>query len=150
MTNANYRPYYRPLRSMPSAIGQQDQANHLSDIFAFQSSQAFQDAKAKQAASLPEKVTQEGVYHGHNGVYYRVKATLAGKLWPHVITKTETGVEFTFSRDGFNHIEPKDRLTVEEVNALGLLFGRCVLCGKELTVKKSVLQGLGPICAKKY
>jgi hypothetical protein len=40
-------------------------------------------------------------------------------------------------------------MTVEEAKAFGLLYGRCIVCGRTLTDEKSIADGIGPICAAK-
>jgi uncharacterized protein DUF6011 len=40
-------------------------------------------------------------------------------------------------------------LTVEEAARLGHAHGVCMICGRELTVPKSVEDGIGPVCIKK-
>lgn len=40
-------------------------------------------------------------------------------------------------------------LTVEEAMRLGHAHGVCMICGRELTVPKSVEDGIGPVCIKK-
>lgn len=41
------------------------------------------------------------------------------------------------------------RLTVAEAARLGHAHGVCMICGRELTVVKSVEDGIGPVCIKK-
>ena len=93
-----------------------------------------------------------GIYLGSNGVHYAFRKTREGKVWPHIMTKGVEGEKATFAFDatGFKVCKAENRLTVEECEALSLYLGYCVMCGKELTVKKSVAMGMGPVCRKKY
>lgn len=45
--------------------------------------------------------------------------------------------------------EGLEPLTIEAACALGHLHGACMICGRELTVAKSVAAGIGPVCIKK-
>lgn len=105
-------------------------------------------------APKPKRTTmQTGIYKGKNGVYYAFRASRgSGKVWPYVMTRLDDGnkAEFTYSAQGFGMCAPADRLTLDECESLSLHLGYCVMCGKELTVKKSVLAGMGPVCRKKY
>lgn len=41
-------------------------------------------------------------------------------------------------------------LTAEEAARLGHAHGVCMMCGRELTVPKSVERGMGPVCAQYF
>jgi hypothetical protein len=42
------------------------------------------------------------------------------------------------------------RLSIEEVGALGISSGQCIICGRRLDDPESVDRGIGPVCASRY
>jgi hypothetical protein len=118
---------------------QQAAANVLAD--------RFREIQAEAAKAQP---TIPGVYKSDTGTFFRVKFSKSQRLYAEVITKTDAGVSFTYQSGAIYRLEAGARLSTEECESLGLLFGCCLICGRALTVKKSVLQGMGPVCAKRY
>ena len=47
-------------------------------------------------------------------------------------------------------LKPEDRLTLERASMMSVAVGSCVHCGRTLTLQKSVVAGMGRICASKY
>lgn len=47
-------------------------------------------------------------------------------------------------------LKPEDRLTLERASKMSVAVGSCVHCGRTLTLQKSVVAGMGRICASKY
>jgi hypothetical protein len=43
-----------------------------------------------------------------------------------------------------------DALTEVQAASLGHQYGRCVLCGKELSDADSVARGIGPVCYARH
>lgn len=46
-------------------------------------------------------------------------------------------------------LKPSMRLTIEEAQAFGKLYGVCCLCGRTLTNELSIHLGIGPICGRR-
>lgn len=46
--------------------------------------------------------------------------------------------------------ESWDRMTLEQAQEFGALYGVCMVCGRTLTDPKSIEAGIGPICAKRF
>lgn len=105
-------------------------------------------AQAKaQAPVNPDPVTEPGMY-AKDGAVYRVKCSEAGHLYamrfdPSGATKSE---RFTYAKGVIATLCASDRMTLEQASALGLRFGICCVCGRELTAEKSVDAGIGPVC----
>jgi len=78
---------------------------------------------------------------------FRVKLSQAGRLYA-LRLNTLTG-EFEYDRGAIKSLSADDRLTVEQAVAFGHTYGRCIVCGRDLTDPKSVAQGIGPVCIKR-
>lgn len=96
-------------------------------------------------------VTEAGLYRDGDTVY-RVKWNKEGtnlyavRFIPEATTKSE---RFVYEGGAVKRLNADNRLTVEEAEKLGALFGVCCVCGAELTNAKSVARGIGSVCAKK-
>ena len=55
-----------------------------------------------------------------------------------------------FARGVVYQLKPEMRLTLSEASSFGILTGTCVHCGATLTQRKSVVAGMGRVCASKY
>lgn len=104
-------------------------------------------ATAPVAADL-----QAGVYLDGE-TYYRV---YMGQQSGHLLAKrvlwlTSTEVAYTYAGAAAKVLSPlATRLTLEQVGALGVASGECMLCGRRLDDPESVDRGVGPTCAKNY
>lgn len=55
--------------------------------------------------------------------------------------------EFQYAPGALRRINPADRMTLEQAQEWGRLYGTCARCGRTLTDEDSIARGLGPICA---
>lgn len=72
-----------------------------------------------------------------------------------VVRATESGervrgFDFKWAPGAVYRIKLSDRMPVERAKELIVLYGRCIACGIALTAAKSVEQGIGPVCIKKF
>lgn len=111
-----------------------------------QYNRALQPAKAPVA----NPVTEVGMYRKGDDIY-RVKLSKAGRLYAMRFNPNgdTPGARFDYVGGAIYSLEASHRMSVEDVSALGLKFGICVVCGAELTDTKSVARGIGPVCAKR-
>lgn len=49
-----------------------------------------------------------------------------------------------------NRLTPADRMSLEEAQAFGRIYGVCCACGAILTDETSIAAGIGPVCASKF
>jgi hypothetical protein len=67
---------------------------------------------------------------------------------------TESGAtvkfEFQYERGAIYRILPEHRMSLERGKELMIRYGRCIVCGHNLKVKKSVERGIGPVCIKAF
>lgn len=108
----------------------------------------IQRQASKQTVTNPVK--EVGMYRNDDGVY-RVKLSSSGNLYAMRFDPTgETKADrFVYERGAIKVLTADDRMTLDDVVAMGVQFGQCCVCGAELTDEKSVQRGIGPTCAKK-
>lgn len=110
----------------------------------------------------PEKLVP-GVYETDRGVFVvksnRSKTGLYAKrmveVGEGVIRATESGdrvkaIEFVYDEGAIRHIRLSDRMPVERAKELITLYGCCIACSIPLKAAKSVEQGIGRVCIKKF
>jgi hypothetical protein len=96
-------------------------------------------------------VTEVGMYRNGANIY-RVRWNQAGtalyalRFVPEATTKSE---RLVYEGGAIKRLSANDRLTIQEAEEVGALYGICCVCGAELTDSKSVQRGIGPVCAKK-
>lgn len=50
----------------------------------------------------------------------------------------------------FHQLEESTLMTLEQAQEYGVRSGVCAVCGRELTVTKSIERGIGPVCATRF
>lgn len=91
----------------------------------------------------------EGMYRLPDGAIAKVQRAVHGshQLYAKQLD-TDTGL-FDYVPGLIRRLRPEHRMTVEEAGAFGLLYGRCIVCGRTLTDEKSIAAGIGPVCASR-
>jgi hypothetical protein len=106
-------------------------------------------------------VTQDGMYRaiiedphneGTTGEIWKVQWNRAGgdgrRLYAKVLTDEPRGEwHFEYVPGGILKLRPEDRMTLEEAQQFGKLYGVCCVCGRTLTDEISIEAGIGPVCA---
>lgn len=97
---------------------------------------------------IVREIVEVGAYR-HNGVIYSVrKGRQSGNT--HAFTFNHETKKWEFARGVLYELSANERLTLSEASEFGVLTGTCVHCGATLTQRKSVVAGMGRICASKY
>jgi hypothetical protein len=100
---------------------------------------------------------EAGVYvsrvPGRDEAYLRVyRGQKNGRMLAKRIHFDEDGVSYEYL--GLAHVAISvavaTRLSIEEVGALGVSSGVCMICGRRLDDPESVDRGIGPVCAARY
>lgn len=63
---------------------------------------------------------------------------------------TEGSWEFIYQQGAINTLSPEDKMSLEEAQEFGRIYGVCCRCGATLTDENSIEAGIGPICATKF
>jgi hypothetical protein len=85
---------------------------------------------------------------GSSNVYAKVMTDFSGKR----LTMTGEVVqwEWTYAPGLITHVTSSMKLDTIAAMDFGLRYGQCMWCGRKLKDAKSVMQSLGPVCAKKF
>jgi hypothetical protein len=108
----------------------------------------------KSAPEQPLAISEVGAYLS-DGTIYSIrlgKESQKFQVWYHDTTQNKYVREangFT-EKDLLKKLQPTDRLTLELAIKYSAQTGICVHCGRTLTLRKSVVAGMGQVCASKY
>ena len=99
----------------------------------------------------PEPITEDGIYR-FNGVIYKIqwnqeRSRLYGKR---LVVGTEVEPVWTYEPGVLSMIAGAEKLTLEEAQQFGHMYGQCIVCGRTLSNESSIAAGIGPICAQKF
>ena len=98
------------------------------------------------------KITREVVEVGaymHNGVIYSVRrGRQSGNT--HAFSFNHDTKQWEYAKGVLFDLVPSERLSLSQASEFGVLTGTCVHCGATLTQRKSVVAGMGRVCASKY
>lgn len=98
----------------------------------------------------------DGMYR-KDGEIYKVQVAVhgSGRLYAKRLVVTEfddapAEVSFEYATGAIRTLTLADRMTLEEAKAFGALYGTCCVCGRTLTDERSIEEGIGPVCAKRF
>lgn len=106
------------------------------------------------------RVTEDGMYRTPEGEIYKVQIAVhgSGHLYAKKLVKLDEpkiGKTFVKTHDfvmetgAIRKLTPVMKMTLEEAQEWGKLYGSCCRCGKTLTKEASIDRGMGPVCAGK-
>lgn len=97
------------------------------------------------------RVTEDGMYRKGDVIYkVQVAKNGSGRLYAKVLREVSPGEwEFAYESGAIAKLTPADRVTVEQAQEFGRLYGVCCRCAADLTDEKSIADGIGPICKTK-
>ena len=111
--------------------------------------------KAQAAA-----ITEPGIYETADGAIYIAKTNksktnlYAKRLIETAERVTEAGavieIDFLYEAGAIYKLDPGMKMDAAKAQALTVKYGRCLICGRRLKAAKSVIAGIGPVCAKYY
>jgi hypothetical protein len=121
-------------------------------------------AAPKPVIDPREKTRLEDGMYIKDGVIYKVQHAIHGSGHQYakrlrVVTEPERDdegdivvagtVQFDYAAGAIAKLTPEMRMTMEQAEAFGALYGTCVRCGRTLTKEKSIARSMGPVCAGK-
>lgn len=120
--------------------------------------------KAPAAQAPRAGVTQDGMYRTPDGTIFKVqfnKASGDGRRCyakeliidtdavrdedGHIVEAAK--VRFEYKSGAVLRLQADWKMTMEQAQAFGALYGTCVRCGRTLTREESIARSMGPICA---
>lgn len=118
--------------------------------------QAREDRKRAGSARVRtgSKITEDGMYRTSDGTVYKVQIAKNGsgrlyakKLVEHTDEDGTTQWSFEYAEGAASRLTPADRMTLEQAQEFGKLYGVCCRCATDLTDEASIERGMGPVCA---
>jgi len=97
---------------------------------------------------VAEPDLEVGAYRHNDQIFSVRKSRESGRLHAYVFNLVTK--KWEFARGLVYEIKPEERLTLAQAMQFGASTGFCVHCGRTLTVQKSVVAGMGRVCASKY
>lgn len=108
---------------------------------------------APKAAAKPAPSVAEGMYR-KDGVIFRVhRSRESGNLYAKRLELDLTGSgkpSFVYARGAIMGLSDAHKMSREDAKAFGVETGICCVCGAFLTDERSVAEGIGPVCAKRF
>jgi len=108
---------------------------------------------AKQATAPAPSQIEAGMYR-MDDVIYKVQLAVHGSGKPYAkrLVQDEESSEwfFEYAAGMVRRLQVEHRMSLDEAKAFGALYGTCCVCGRTLTDEKSIENGIGPVCGKKY
>lgn len=110
--------------------------------------------RAAQRAAQPAAAAEEieaGMYL-LNGEIYKVQVAVHGSRRPyakHLVPGEFGEAHFEYAPGVVRRLRPEHRMSLEQAQQYGALYGVCVRCGATLTAEESIERAMGPVCAGK-
>jgi uncharacterized protein with FMN-binding domain len=111
-----------------------------------------QPFKSRPATGRSIVEISDGMYT-KDGKVYKVQVAVhgSGRLYAKELIEGEDGERYFEMAPGMvRRLTVDNRMTKEEAQEFGRLYGVCVCCGATLTDEASIKRGLGPVCATKF
>lgn len=145
-------------RTVPASLTKSQASDLITEMMANRD----RDHRTGKPATAPvqPKVT-EGMYRTPEGEIYKVQVAVhgSGKLYakrlmeldePREMKKGVRTHDFEYVAGGLQKLTSEMKMTREEAQAWGRLYGTCCRCGMTLTDEQSIAAGIGPICGDKF
>lgn len=111
-----------------------------------------QAERSSQNVSRPvTTITQDGFYKRGDDIFkVQVAVHGSGNLYAKRLIVHEHGsASWEYAPGVVRTLREDERLTLEQAQEFGRLYGVCGICGRTLTDEGSIADGIGPICAGK-
>lgn len=93
-----------------------------------------------------ERVSEEGFYQSEDGDVFKVVRTKDGER---LYAKKTSASGLVYVPGAMGKIFADQKLTGEQLAALGITFGYCIVCSTEFEDPTSKHIGIGPVCGKR-
>jgi hypothetical protein len=110
--------------------------------------QPVQQAQAWRPAA---RVDADGMYKTADGTIWKVQRAVngSGNLYAKrlVVDEASRTGSFEYAPGAITRLTAADKMSLEDAQAFGRLYGVCCVCGRTLTDESSIAAGIGPICS---
>ena len=99
-----------------------------------------------------DRVDEPGIYRGEVGKFYRVRqARTTRRLYAELVVPNGDGTaSFVYHSKAMLLLRKSDKLSWQEARDWGVGYGCCIACGRTLSDARSLVQGWGATCGKRY
>ena len=118
---------------------------------------AIEAKRAEERANKPQRDTVTDGFYKMDDTIYKVVTSKAGRQYAkELITrkysdeKGDSDREFVFAPGAISRLTPEHKMSLEDAEEYGQLYGRCLNCGRVLTAEDSIKRAMGPVCAGKF
>ena len=108
---------------------------------------------AVPAAPKPAPVELEAGIYRVGDDWFKVQKAVhgSGNMYAKRLVVTSPGeATFEYAPGAIRNITADHKVSLEEARQFGHVYGVCCNCGATLTDEKSIVAGIGPVCAKKF
>lgn len=81
-------------------------------------------------------------------VYTKVWVSISGKRL--TLTDEDVHGEWQYAPEYKGRVRPELKMTAEQAERFGIVYGQCARCGRHLKDATSVREGIGPVCRKYF
>lgn len=143
-------------RQTPADLTRGSGSSLITELLRSRTSQAGSGSESRISADL-----QDGMYRTADGEIYKVQRAVhgSGRIYAKKLAaladprQLKNGIrthEFRYEAGSLRKLTAEMAMTLEEARTWGALYGSCCRCGLTLTDEKSIADGIGPFCAKKF
>lgn len=148
MTNLATERQLAFLASLVAERGHEDPVD-LETLTRSQASDLIASLLKKQRVPAVGKVTEPGMYITPGSIIYRVQESRqTGNLYAKRLDIDTCS--FEYEAGAMRFLRPEFKMTLEMAKAFGVETGICCVCGALLTDPRSIAEGIGPICGKRF
>lgn len=150
------------LRTLAAEQGEEVQTSYTKDEASDEITRLLKarDEAPKGQVRTSGRVTEDGMYRTPEGEIYKVQIAVhgSGHLYAKKLVKLDepkVGKTFVKTHDfvmesgAIRKLTPAMKMSKEQAQEWGKLYGSCCRCGKTLTKEASIDRGMGPVCAGK-
>lgn len=101
--------------------------------------------QAPAPVAAPRRAAVDPGMYRKDGVIFKVQLAVHGSGKPYA-KRLDHGT-FIYEVGAINRLTAENRMTLDQAEEFGKLYGICCVCGATLTDEKSIARGIGPVCA---
>lgn len=126
----------------------------LTAMTSVDASRCIDDLKTRPRRSQGPQVafiTEDGWYL-HEDVVYKVQRAVhgSGNLYAKKLLVDEGHGSWEYAPGAVCKLQASEKMTLEDAQRFGRLYGMCCSCGATLTNEVSIKNGIGPICGQHF
>lgn len=115
---------------------------------------------AYEAPMKLTRITEPGVFENEHGIFVVKPNRKGDRLYAKRLVEIggerlnaegdHVAFDFEYAPGAMRHLREEHRMDVDRAKELTLRYGRCINCARRLKAAKSVEEGIGPVCIKRF